>query len=586
MTEVIVCQDVARRFDVYEHPLDVLRELVFRRPRHDVFWALRHISFTLKEGQRLGIIGPNGSGKSTLLRIIAGNLTPTSGSVQVNGRVSSLLSLNSVFNPEESGIENIRLNLLINGCPPHRIAEYIEDIIDFSELGPFIYNPVKTYSTGMNARLSFAIATAIQPEILVIDEVLSVGDAYFVGKALRRMVEICNKGKALLFVSHDLSAVQRLCDSVLWLDQGEVREFGPAAEVLGKYEADARAREDQATRHGNTARAAEGYGRALAEEFTESSIHRFRLVRESGTKAFGDTHFVRLLTARVGTGLEQALPMGIDDLFTPEKGFGVDAMGSEWGRTYERHGSWCRLVFAQRGRRKGAQFLLAHREEGNERVVVTFEASSIAGTENLALEYLDMDAGEWVPWERQERTRADDGWTRVTCGGTIRRLAHEQVQRKLDTLRQRQRPDVEIEGVQFAAGRDGARVVRERQPFEIAVTIRANRRCPSVDVGIKLMRGDGVYMFWQSNGLADQPLDDFSGSATVTFRFLDNCLSAGEYFVTAYCANGWNLGNNYPYSEVFDRRVNALAFAVQREMLALDFGCINQRVPVVIERRA
>lgn len=586
VSDAIVVESLSRRFEIYERPFDVLRELVSRKPRHDVFWALRNISFTLKEGQRLGIIGPNGSGKSTLLRIIAGNLSPTSGTVLVNGRVSSLLSLNSVFNPEESGIENIRLNLLINGCPAPRINDYIEEIIDFSELGPFIYNQVKTYSTGMNARLSFAIATAIQPEILVIDEVLSVGDAYFVGKALRRMVEICNKGKALLFVSHDISAVQRLCDSVLWLDQGEIREFGASGMVLGKYEADARAREDQATRQANTARATESYGMALAEEFTHPSIHRYRLVRQGGAKAFGDTHFVRRISIRVGSQPETRLDVGSDDLFTPEKGYGVDAMGSEWGRSYERHGSRCRLVFAQRGRRKGAQFLLGHQHDGEKHVFVSFEASSIAGTEELAVEYLDMEVGDWVPLVKGEQILTADGWTSSSFSGTIRPLTEEHFHRKIEAVRQQQRPDVEIDGVLFVAGVEGLRMVREHESFDILVKIRANRPTPAVDVGIKILRSDGVYVFWQSNGLTNQPIENFDGSASVKFCFRDNYLSAGEYYVTAYCANGWDLATNYPYSEVFDRRVNALTFAVQRETSALDFGQINQRVPVVIERNA
>ncbi len=583
MSDVIVCQDVARRFELYERPSDVLKELLLRRPRHDVFWALRRISFSLKEGQRLGIIGPNGSGKSTLLKILTGNLPPTSGTVTVHGRVSALLSLNSVFNPEESGIENTRLNLLLNGCPRAKVNDYVEEIIEFAELGPFIYNPVKTYSTGMNARLSFAIATAVQPEILVVDEVLSVGDAYFVGKALRRMVEICERGKALLFVSHDLSAVQRLCDTVLWMDQGEVREFGEAATVLARYEADARTREDQATRSSNAERAAAQYGHALAEEYTHPSIRRFRLVRTGG-KPFVDTHFVRRIVLRLGGTVERVMDVGQDDLFSPEQGYGIDAVGSEWGRSYERHGQSCRLVFAQRGRRKGAQFLATIREDDSTGVSVSCETTSITGEEELSVEYLDMRRGEWVLLDEVEREPLPDGWMRSTASGRLDPLDEATFQAQVARLEAQQRPDVEIEQVELWANGAATHRIRERQPFQVSVRIRANRPTPQVDVGIKVLRSDGAYVFWQSSGLDRQAIEDMTGTVRVRFRFDANYFSAGEYHLTAYCANGWDPDHNYPYSEVFDRKVNACTFAVQREFPALDFGQINQRVAVSVER--
>src|SRR5262249_30093789 len=149
-------------------PSDIVRELLTRRNRHNLFWALRNVSFVVQEKQRLGIIGPNGSGKSTLLKIIAGTLPPTSGTVNVGGRVSAMLTLATAINPEETGLNNIRFNLMVNGCPQADVGRLTEEIADFVELGPFIYAPVRTYSAGMSARLAFTIATAIEPEILLI----------------------------------------------------------------------------------------------------------------------------------------------------------------------------------------------------------------------------------------------------------------------------------------------------------------------------------------------------------------------------------------------------------------------------------
>ena len=187
MTEpdLIKVDRVSKCFRIYSKPSDALKEFLLRRNRSDQFWALRDISFRLGLRQRLGIVGANGSGKSTLLRVITGNLAPTTGTVEVNGRMSAVLSLNSVLKPDETAFENIRFNLLLHGCPRRQIEDRIEEIIDFAELGPFAYKPVKTFSTGMGARLAFGIATSLDPEILIVDEVLSVGDAYFTAKAVK-----------------------------------------------------------------------------------------------------------------------------------------------------------------------------------------------------------------------------------------------------------------------------------------------------------------------------------------------------------------------------------------------------------------
>lgn len=199
------------------------------------FWALRDISFTVTKGEIIGVIGTNGSGKSTLLQIIAGTLAPTIGTVNVVGRVSAILELGAGFNTEFTGRENILLNAAIIGFSRDAIAEQMDKIRAFSELGDFFDQPIKTYSSGMQARLAFSIAIHVDPEILIVDEALAVGDARFVAKCMRRIKDIMSKGTTVLFVSHDISSVRTLCSRTLWLDQGYLIEDGDVFPVTGRY---------------------------------------------------------------------------------------------------------------------------------------------------------------------------------------------------------------------------------------------------------------------------------------------------------------------------------------------------------------
>ena len=207
-----------------------------QRDLYREFWALRDITLRIEKGERVGIIGRNGAGKSTLLKIIAGNISPTEGSVVVNGKVHALMELGTGFHPEFTGRENIRTALSYHGFSDAEIRDREEEIIDFSELEEFINQPVKTYSSGMYARLAFSTSTSMRPEILIIDEVLGAGDAYFGGKCLDRMKNLTNQdGVTVLFVSHDVSSVQRLCDRAIWIDRGVMLEDGDTVEVSKSY---------------------------------------------------------------------------------------------------------------------------------------------------------------------------------------------------------------------------------------------------------------------------------------------------------------------------------------------------------------
>ena len=200
------------------------------------FWAVKNISFELDKGETLGIIGHNGAGKSTLLKVIAGIMKPATGIAYVNGTIAPMLELGSGFDYELTGRENIMLNGAILGYSKSFLEEKSDEIIEFSELGHFIDEPIRNYSSGMVTRLAFSIATVVNPDILIVDEVLSVGDADFQEKSRRRMMELMGGGTTVLFVSHNIAQVREMCDKVLWLEHGEMMGFGETEEICRQYE--------------------------------------------------------------------------------------------------------------------------------------------------------------------------------------------------------------------------------------------------------------------------------------------------------------------------------------------------------------
>jgi len=237
MTEIVISlQNVSKCFKRYANPADRLKELFLPgKAIADEFWALRNLNLEIPKGQTLGIVGRNGSGKSTLLQIIVGTLTPTSGSVHVNGKVAALLELGSGFNPEFTGKQNVFFNGQLMGLTQQKIQEKFDDIVAFADIGTFIDQPVKTYSSGMFVRLAFAVATSVEPDILIVDEALSVGDEAFQRKCFGRIQSIRARGGTILFVSHSASSVIDLCDAAILMDKGEKLLFHHPKFVLDKY---------------------------------------------------------------------------------------------------------------------------------------------------------------------------------------------------------------------------------------------------------------------------------------------------------------------------------------------------------------
>ncbi len=238
MSEVaLTVEDVWKRFRIYQERNQYLKASLLRgrRARYEEFWAVKGVSFEVKHGEVFGIIGENGSGKSTLLKCMAGILRPDKGQITAHGRLSALLELGAGFHPELSGRENVYLNGAILGLTRKDMTARFDDIVEFSGLSKFIDQPVKNYSSGMYVRLGFAVAINIDPDILLIDEVLAVGDASFQLRCAEKFAEMRNDGKTLIIVTHDLGSIRALCDRAMWLQYGVMHEPGGAAEVVDTY---------------------------------------------------------------------------------------------------------------------------------------------------------------------------------------------------------------------------------------------------------------------------------------------------------------------------------------------------------------
>jgi ABC-type polysaccharide/polyol phosphate transport system ATPase subunit len=233
---VLLAQNISKRYRLFAKPSDRIREaLPLARPRHEDFWALRDVNLEIARGETLGIVGPNGGGKSTLLQILCGILEPTTGRVVRRGRVAALLELGAGFNPEFSGRENIYLNGEIMGRTRAQIDASMPSIERFAGIGAFLERPVKTYSSGMHVRLAFSVAIHVEPDILVVDEALAVGDAVFANRCVRKFQELQESGVTVVFVSHDLGLVKQVCDRAIYIQDGRVKAEGEPSQVINRY---------------------------------------------------------------------------------------------------------------------------------------------------------------------------------------------------------------------------------------------------------------------------------------------------------------------------------------------------------------
>lgn len=235
---LVELQNISKRYNIYERPIDRLKEIAWRNRRcyHKEYWALHGIDLTVEPGMTTAILGPNGSGKSTLLQIIAGVIQPTTGTCTINGRLTAILELGAGFQPEYSGRENVLLSGMILGVPKAEMLRKMDAIAEFAEIGDFFDQPVKTYSSGMVVRLAFGAAINVDPEILLVDEAMAVGDARFQQKCVKQIEQLQKNGATIIFVSHDVAAVKRFCSQAVLLNGGRVMGKGSVDEIIPMYE--------------------------------------------------------------------------------------------------------------------------------------------------------------------------------------------------------------------------------------------------------------------------------------------------------------------------------------------------------------
>lgn len=316
---MIKVDKLCKRYKLYRAPIDRLKEIFTRRSHHHLHHALDEVSFEVPSGTTLGIIGHNGAGKSTLLKLLSGVSLPDSGEIQTGGRITGLLELGTGFNFELSGLHNIDNNGLLIGMSQAEIDQRRQAIIDFSELGDFIHEPLKTYSSGMVMRLAFAIAIHAEPDTFLVDEALSVGDAHFQQKCFRRIREFRASGGSIILVSHDLNAVKMLCDQALLLDHGKVVDIGDPEQVVNRYNFLVARQSDQQLEMKARSGEASSYGNGEAEILT---VELFGHDSGAATVSSGET-----CTLRIRYRVHQDLPALTIGLLIRDR-FGQDIFGT------------------------------------------------------------------------------------------------------------------------------------------------------------------------------------------------------------------------------------------------------------------
>jgi lipopolysaccharide transport system ATP-binding protein len=406
---VIRLVDVGKMYKIFSSRRDNLvdavgfgRALSRRQPRYREFWALRGIDLTVERGARIGVIGRNGAGKSTLLKLITGALALTEGTLEVNGTIQALIDAGAGFHPEFTGYENINASLTYQGFSREELATAREDIEEFTELGEFLEQPLKTYSLGMQARLAFATATAIKPEILVVDEVLGAGDAYFITKSVERMNRITSTGASMLIVSHSLAQITQLCDDAIWLERGRIVARGRSIDVVKQYERYVRELEEARLRDRNLKRSKGTFTSLELDQPTGTLQIRLEVVSGSGTSC----EVARMKIIRDAEPVE-TVDVGAPQDGNPEHAAFVDLAGSNWSAPQETDGLYTRALTRDSDKPPTAGsivFNLFHFEESSAYevevdyrckgdAVVAVEA--IRGAESMPLGEVSGNGGTW-----------------------------------------------------------------------------------------------------------------------------------------------------------------------------------------------
>ena len=587
----IELEDVSKRYRLFRNGrwriLDVLGLHVPRNVYHD-FWALQDISLSVPSGQRFGIIGRNGAGKSSLLKIIAGLIKPTEGKVSVKGNVQTLMELGTGFHPEFTGRQNVFAALALAGVTGRDAQARFDDIVDFAELEGFIDSPLKTYSSGMQARLAFSVATTFKPEILIIDEILSVGDAYFAGKCFERMSKLTREqGATVLYVSHDLSSVQAACDRVVWLKRGRVFQDGDPLSVVMAYYKEV---QDEENRRLRTAarQPGEETRRSPGMRLKDWMTLRFRLVVEGGV--FNNPgHKIRevrlcrdhevLCTIGVGTANDS-------QQLTP--GHLLDVHDGCWSRPLQDQEGWFRLLTQGPNGVGQASLQVSFPDTAHSvSVPLTLEIRADASTGATVSVELDEAGGRhWLGTLVPEQE-----WHRFDLPRTVE-LSRERLQTPssggdLPEQHATGNPETEfreakIEAVRFLNSK-GQSVfgITEGDELVIEIDYDAVRPVDSPIFAVSIYLLDGKALCRALSTQGGQLASPVVGKGKVRFLFRPFYAGPGEYVMTAEIFKRLNLAKA-EQPEIYDRHDRAYRFRVWKRLgTVLDIGLVA--MPYAVE---
>lgn len=599
-------RNLGKMYKLFRHPADKVvdafglgRWLFWRKMEYREFWALRSLNLEVRQGERVGIIGQNGAGKSTLLKIISGNITPTEGTVDVAGRIQALLELGTGFHPEFTGRENIRASLALNGMSATQIHDKMEEIVDFAELEDFIDQPLKTYSAGMYARLAFSTATAVLPEILIIDEVLGAGDAYFAGKCVERMKRLTHEsGATVLFVSHDLASVQGLCDRVIWLRRGMIHRDGSPLHVVKAYYQ--MVQEEEAARQ--RAKAQGVPKRLLLAGQSRDRIQlTFHLVTPGGNPPRG-RHLVRHIRLFHQDDLLGDVAVGapMDDDTTHPLHLLTDSHYMDWSKSQRDGKGFCRCYVNQGGRYRHAPFIatlpptLFRNENPRLRLEIEAETSS---EDEVLVEYFWNDAyhtlGSLLPSRNLhamefplETGTTEHGDSAAAPAPASLEEASVEIgpkpepnEKSVVTWRD---PDPCIVDLRFlnAQGKSVGGVM-ESEDLTVEISYYSSKVVENPVFAMTIYAPEGQIICHANTVLADTPISRILGRGRVCFHFSPFLVGRGDYVVSTSIfeyLDPWNYTGQPPYYDQHNRAYRLKVFP--RPDLRLNLGFVQQSYAV------
>lgn len=551
--------------------------------KYNTFHALSNINIEIKAGERVALIGRNGAGKSTMLRLISGQMHPDKGQVEVKGKVQALMELGTGFHPDFTGIENIRASLAFYGLAPREIQKKIAEIIEFTELEDFIERPMREYSSGMYSRLAFAVSTSISPEILIIDEILGAGDAYFIGKSIQRMKSLTEEGATVLFVSHDISAAQMLCDRALWIDKGQIIADGPILQVGKSYLAAVRAEEELRVR----AQSAKLTKQQLVSCSPNKQNVLFRLI---GEDSLPPSNPLKVFSIRYGVAdkmLGEITPLSI-----PQNNTRVilDNVHMNWQVKEKKHTKICWEFGDFGGLFHHAPWVIEWPELNNyENFWVELECIANVKSKILVEQFDEGSSeyfriGEILPTnEKGNNIQKSLRFKVVTIQRQRKQLDLELLEsKKTDSDDHYGSMEVNINGFGFFDKNDERRhtLITGQESYAV-ISYITNQPVINPVAVVAVYKPDGSCAMQVISNLYGQNIGTLNGTGYIKFKFTPFLLGEGDYIVSVALFKELNLASRIepPAYDIHDRCY--MLKVLPPEGIAVNLGILNQ--PYLIE---